>query len=89
MANTSLNPFRRCYLCHCLQNFTAPDVKSMMTRTTNARVARITDTKAEKGAQVLLSLFLQQHGSRYVDPVQRELNRGLERRRESRTKAKN
>lgn len=42
------------------------------------RVARATDLNTESGSVELLSLFLGQHGTGFVDPVDRELKRGLE-----------
>ncbi|PCH43037.1 hypothetical protein WOLCODRAFT_153089 [Wolfiporia cocos MD-104 SS10] len=40
-------------------------------------VARATDINSEHGAAELLGLYLQQHGHGHVDPLEREIQRGL------------
>ncbi|KZT05205.1 uncharacterized protein LAESUDRAFT_233552 [Laetiporus sulphureus 93-53] len=41
-------------------------------------VARATDFRSESGQAEVLSIYLQQHGHGFVDPHERELQRGLE-----------
>ncbi|GBE87137.1 predicted protein [Sparassis crispa] len=55
--------------------------------TTN--VALATDPHTESGSAELLSIFVQQHGHGYVDPVERELLRGLGQSPEKASKNKN
>ncbi|EMD35068.1 hypothetical protein CERSUDRAFT_96983 [Gelatoporia subvermispora B] len=49
-------------------------------------VARATDPRTEHGSAALLSIFLKQHGTDYVEPTERELQRGL---KQSPEKSKN
>lgn len=46
---------------------------------TTTRFAKATDPRTESGSVELLSMFLKQHGAEFVDPVERELRRGVER----------
>ena len=62
-----------------------PATKSIM----ETRIAKAIDIRTEGGAAELLSIFLRQHGTGYVDPYDRELNRGVEQSPEKRSKARN
>lgn len=52
------------------------------------RIARATDIRTEQGTAEILAIFLRHHGTGYVDPVEREMTRGLEQSPEKRNKAK-
>jgi hypothetical protein len=64
-------------------DLTKPQVSIMQTE-----IARATDFRTEAGTAEILSIFLQQHGSGYVDPLEREMSRGLEQSPEKRRKTK-
>ncbi|KAH9834408.1 uncharacterized protein C8Q71DRAFT_768573 [Rhodofomes roseus] len=52
----------------------ASDLKTIFT----TNVALATDIRSESGQAEVLSMYLQQHGHGFVDPTERELQRGLE-----------
>lgn len=59
-----------------------------MTSIMQTRIARATDIRTEAGTAEILAIFLRHHGTGYVDPVEREMKRGLEQSPEKRNKKK-
>lgn len=55
---------------------------------TQTRIARATDIMTEQGTAEIMAIFLQQHGTGFVDPTEREMKRGLEQSPEKRNKKK-
>lgn len=55
---------------------------------TKTPIALATDIHTESGLNHLLSLHIEQHGTGYVPPMERELRRGLEQSPEKKSKAK-
>lgn len=55
---------------------------------TETRIAKMTDIHTQNGLSELLSLYLQQHGTGYIDPLESEMKRGLEQSPEKRAKNK-
>lgn len=65
-----------------------PDPAKPMVSILKTSVARATDIHTEAGTAELLAIYLQTHGTGYVDPVEREMTRGLEQSPEKRSKAR-
>lgn len=63
---------------------TARPMKTIFTTS----LARATDFRSAAGAAELLSIFLKEHGHGFVDPTERELQRGLEQSPEKMSKRK-
>lgn len=61
---------------------------TILTTITSTRIAKATDINTEAGRQELLALYLLQHGTGYISPMDQELRRGLEQSPEKRNKAK-
>ncbi len=55
---------------------------------TKTPIALATNIHTESGLNELLSIYIEQHGTGYVDPMERELRRGLEQSPEKKSKAK-
>ncbi|OBZ74416.1 hypothetical protein A0H81_05375 [Grifola frondosa] len=70
-----------------LTDTSSPDTRELKTISTT-RVALVTDPCSEGGPAELLSIFLQQHGHGFTDPIDRELQRGLGQSPEKASKSK-